>query len=220
MPIPALIQSNTNTSAAATTVTVSLGTASTPGNTYLAYGFARGSGAFTLSCADPSNGSYVVDITNGGVAPISCGIFRVSGVSGGQPTVTLTCGSTPTNMAIILEEWSGLQLSNPLDRTAAAANNSGTTTPSAGSSGALAIAGELAVAFAPLAAAVTWTAGAGWTFDQTTGSIGRGLEYQITPNASAVTGNFTISASQPWNALLATYIPAVSVDTLLGQGWV
>lgn len=128
-----------------------------------------------------------------------------------KPTVTASLDASG-NAGIFLFEGTGFLTPSgmALDKTA-----SGTTTgtnPTTGSSGALTAAGELAICAGIVNSSSALTPGSGWTGDNASLPFGEWFsdEFQVTPDASAIVGNFT-SVSVPYALALATFMDGAVV---------
>jgi len=220
--VTTLIQSNSNFSGT-NSVTLTLPGSSTAGNTYLAFGSCLGAQS-TLTFSDTVNGSYTIDLTNGGAGPSGCAIARFSTIANGSPTFSMSSSALGTGLRLVIQEWQGLATSVVLDQFASGFSSGGSTTPTTGASGVLSQSGELVVCYGVASINLSWTAGAGFTLDPNIGQTNatRGAEYLIAGTTAAQTGSFTINTSTPWNALLATYLPfsQPSNDTMTGQFWI
>ena len=219
----ALIQSNSNFANVGTTVTLSLPGASAAGNTYLAYASCLGAQA-TLSVSDNVNGNYAIDVTNGGLGPNTAVIARFSVIGNGTPTITLNSTAAGSGLRLAVQEWAGIDLPPVFDQFSSGFNTPGSTSLSTATCGVQSQSGELVVCYGVTTNNTVWAQGGSFTLDPNLSftNATRGIEYLITGGTTGQTGSFTVSTSQPWNCLLATYLPfsQPSKDTASGQFWI
>jgi hypothetical protein len=120
-------------------------------------------------------------------------------------TVTIS-GSSTWYLEAVCSEWSGIKTSAALDQTGSAHTTSAAASPlSVSTSGATAVANELIYVAADVNGGGTLSPGSGYT--QVSGS--NLDEYQIVTTATTYTATVTYTGSHPWNAVLATYEPAL-----------
>ena len=220
-----LIQSNSNFANVGTTVTMSLPSASTAGNTYLAYASCLGAQA-TLTIQDTVNGVYQTDVTNGGLGPNTAVIARFSIIGNGTPSFILNSTAAGSGVRLAIQEWGGLDIPPVLDQYAGGAFSSGgTTTPTSGTTNTLSSTGELVVMYGVTTNNTTWAAGGSFQLDPNLSfaNATRGIQFLTAGGTGAQSGSFTISpVAQPWNVLIATYLPFTqpSNDSMSGQFWI
>jgi hypothetical protein len=127
--------------------------------------------------------------------------------------VKATFSSTNNHPWLSIHEYKGLKTTNPLDRTASAIGSS--NTPNSGPTATTTNPSELVFAAMGLPARYsgTQTAGAGYTFlQQDTSSSPAATSAQLSSSTASFAANFTLSASDNWSALVATFLPAVAVS--------
>jgi hypothetical protein len=122
--------------------------------------------------------------------------YAVAG--GGADQVSVASDGAAATIRLAIHEFSGL---STLDRTVAAA---GTSNVLASGSTVTTAANEVIFGFGISGDAETWTAGSGFTLMQTPGGKA-GSEYEILSTAQAANAGFTLGASDPWSAIVATF---------------
>lgn len=215
---PTLVQSKAAQSAGAlSSVSATFDNAVAAGNTILAHVTCRdlSSGTNTYTVTDTVNaGSYVVDASNSGGGNYFLAIQRKSSAGAGTPTVTMaaTGGTAAGHLSIVIEEWAGMAPTSPVDVVANNFNSVINANPTSGTTAGLNQLNEMAVSCAVGVGSLTWTQGAGFTMDpQTPNGLGGffAVEYAGQNSQNAVTANYTTSASQLWQAVVAVYRPII-----------
>lgn len=151
MAIPALVQSKSGSATSGSSLTVTLTTATTPGNCLVV----------KIGAAQSSQPS-VSGVTLGGAAGnmalakkqaqantnstefVDTEIWTDQGCAGSQTAIAVTLTAAIAGLAVMVEEWSGVLSAGAVDKTVSAGNLS--TSFSSGSSGTLGQANELVVA--------------------------------------------------------------------------
>jgi|SRR5580704_5504973 hypothetical protein len=228
---PGLVQSASTGGASGTTLTVTLGAATTAGNTLVVcVGTVDGSDPIVSAVKlGGSAGNFAKAVAHDGAAD-SCEIWYDFNCAGGQTSVVITftgdSGGSPSTAAVVME-WSGMLTTASADKTNFA--DSFSTSWSSGSSGTLSQAGELLIGAAAIqAAGVTLTPASPWTaLSAVSGTGGDAIKlqvsYQVVSAATAQAYTGTISSNSAWNALVATFKAATSTThsgtaTLTGSG--
>jgi hypothetical protein len=212
-----LLQSaNVRSGAGAISVTVHFPSNVMPGSLLLCYIFCEDAAATgTSSASDGQNGAYSQNVTNGGVGFRPTSINSFTNALGGDTTVTAN-SSLASHISAVIEEWSGIVTSSAFD--VGANNNGNSTTPSSGATASIAQGNELVVGLVGANSFPTITAGAGFTPDIVTTTIG--TEYLVlTSGSGAQTAPFSLSATLQWQCQVATYKATGGVvpPILMGQ---
>lgn len=227
--MPSLIQTISGFAGGATSLAINVGNSAgngtqntTPGSMLVAYVCSPTTGR-TCGCSDNVNGTYNTDVA----LVSSGGIFTAPDNGGGAVTITGTLSGAAGQICMIIEEWSGIALIAPLDKTTtntAATQTSGNT----GTTTTLSASTDLALAMMVL----NQNGGAGFAvqspFTASTvspvfggASIFLATGYQILGSNAGVVANFSWTNASTYRGGIATYkIGSVGTDTLLGQGWV
>lgn len=209
-----LVQSKAAQSAGAlSNVSVTFDNPITPGNTILAHGTCRDAttGANTYTVTDSINaGAYVVDASNGGGGNYFLAITRKSSAASGTPTVTMTAtGATPAgHLSIVVQEWSGLAPTSPLDQAVNNFNSVLNNSPTSGTTPTLTQSREVMVSCAVEVSSTTWTPGSGFTMDPTTiNGLGGffAVEYIALPTTAGAAATYSIGTTTLWQAVASTY---------------
>src|SRR6185437_6796558 len=80
-----------------------------------------------LAVSDNVNGAYHSDVQGTQSTNMTAGIFSFAGAAAGTTTVTFSQTSGSAQLRLLIQEWSGIKTSAPLDQTASHANGSGTS---------------------------------------------------------------------------------------------
>ncbi len=204
-----------NTKTSGTTLTVTLSSAVTNGNSVI-ISFAADDGGGAVTCSDdatPTPNTYNVDVdeTNtGNVRSLICSAHNVSGLTSGK-IITVTTTNSISARAMSVTEFSSLVTSATLDQTQK--NNGTGTTPTSTATSTTTVANELLIGAIGIEDKNdTLAPGTGWTGlpkDSTgTGAPDSNItiapEYQIVTSTGAYTADGTIG-SNDWAAAIATY---------------
>lgn len=212
--LPTLVQSKAAQSAGAlSSVSVTFGNPIAAGNTILAHVTCRDAttGANTYTVTDNINsGAYTVDASNGGGGNYYLAIQRKSSAAAGTPTVTMTAtGATPAgHLSIVVQEWSGLAPTSPVDQAVNNFNTVLNNSPTSGTTPALSQAQEPLISCAVEVSSTTWTPGAGFTMDPTTiNGLGGffAVEYGFQPTTAGNAATYTIGTTTLWQAVAVAY---------------
>lgn len=176
-----------------------------------------GNSGATLTVSDNLNaGNYHADITGNMTTDLdTVGIFSMANTAGGPCTITVQASGIPEPLRYAIHEYSGLAISNVLDKTAGTYNSAGSTSPNSGNTATTSQASELIFGFCATGpGAPTFTAGGGFTLrSDGTGAANHpakvGTEDQIVSSTGTYASTFTLSASNEWFAMVATYKAAV-----------
>lgn len=172
-------------------------------------------GGRTIAVTDSQGNTYSTAVTSGPSTAFSrqtIKFYVANCVGGASHQITVTPSGTVT-LAFLIDEWSGLETTSPLDKTATGSNTG--TSVTTGSTGTLAQADELVTCgVGTPGVAHTLTPGSGWTADPAT-ATGVSNEYKVVSATTAVSGVATLGASITWNAALATYKIAVGGGGLI-----
>lgn len=200
----AKVQSTSKDAGAVTSTTLAFASSVTSGSLLLASGRAA-TGTVTVTCSDNVNaGNYAADGSETGNSQT---LFLQSMPNAGAGATTVTCalGSAQT-LRLIIQEFSGVAASSPLDGTPVGADSGGAsnTSPSSGNL-TTANASDLLVGIIICGNGNgALTAGSGWTLDQSV--VNKAFaEYQIVSATGSYAANGTLAASDNWNALIAAY---------------
>lgn len=198
----ALVQSTGKDAGSVSSTTMAFASNVTAGSAIIASS-RLSSGTATMTCSDNVNaGNYAADktfadATNG----ITLCVQSKLNAGAGATTVTFTPSAT-TTVRLIIDEFSGIATSSALDQTATG-GPTGSTSPST-SSVTTTQANELLFALITTSNSFGgFTAGSGYTLDQTIASKFYS-EYQVVSSTGSYVGNATIT-NDTWDAVLATY---------------
>ena len=214
---PSIVQAvNCSTASTGLTVACALAQASTQGTTIIDVcgGTNYAVSNWTATVTDTVGNTYTQDAIANQSTTQWAAIFRANNNAGGTNTLTLTiAGSSAVSESLACrayEVMGSFSPGSPLDNTTTG-SNAGSTSPSAGSFTPTRL-GEYA--FTGIAAGTTstptFTASSPWKLDASivpaSGSLTFGVEsLPTTAGPSAVTGSATLSASNAWAAVMASY---------------
>lgn len=206
----ALVQSKAAHSAGNASFTVTLTSAATAGNLIeVTTGWCyAGTVGLTIAVSDDKGNSYVKACEAGTESTFvpKCQKWYAKNITGGATVITITPsgGSVNTNIGAVVDEYSGLDKTAPLDKTAVAGATF-STSPDSGSSGTLTQASEVVTCgVSTQHNGNTITVGTGFTqTSQTDGAVGS--EYQTVASTAALDGTWTIGSADYWTCALATY---------------
>jgi hypothetical protein len=220
---PSLVQSKSGTGTSATSLTITLNSATTAGNCLIV---GAGTGQSTTNpqisgiTLGGSAGNFAAANTAYNDADTNSAIWADPGCAGGQTSVVISfthgSGSTPLTLAWVME-WSGLLTSSVVDKAPAGVNGSGTSW-SSGSTGTLSQASELAVGVVcGQGSGSLTTPGSPWTelAVLSNGNADLAVGYQVVSATTALTYNGTISVSETYGTCIAT-LEAATGTTLTG----
>ncbi len=217
----ALVQTASKTAGSVNTSTLAFPGNVTAGSLLVAYVY-KGDVASVLGASDGPNGAYHNDVSLG-FSGSSGGIFTVANAAGGATTVTFT-GTGIGSLQCVLEEWSGVATSTPLDKTQSATFST-SSAPTSGATATTSQANELVLGLVAMDTGQAVTPGTGYTLGTNANAFHEMQEYRIVSSSNMQTANFTLGAADSGVALVATYkdiVPGVSsrggVQELLGVG--
>ena len=138
-------------------------------------------------------------------------LFYAPNIKGGANTVNASFSGTNNHPWLAIYEYSGLSTTNPLDKTAAAQGSS--SAPSSGATAVTSAANELVFSGLglPSSSSATVTAGSAYSLlrqDTKSGGSRAATEGATTNTVGAYTGSFSLGASLPWSAVVATFFSA------------
>lgn len=212
---PLIVQKNHSvTGSGAKTLTCAFSSNNIAGNSIivaLGMGEVDNGSTITLAVTDTNSNAYLRAASASQSTTLEAAIFYVNNIAAGANTVTVTiAGGSSSNTAIaveIYEVW-GLIAPTAVDQTATG-NNAGSTSPATGAV-VPAVPNEIIVA-AISAAGGTITSGTNWTLDSTslapTGGnlVSFGVESQLLDTFSSITPSATLSASNAWAMVAASF---------------
>ena len=200
----ALLQSTHSNAGAVTTATLAFPSNVTAWSMLVCHIWNAGTGA-TLSASDNVNGSYHLDnVLFNTPAGVIGGICTFPNAAAGATTVTFNASGGTGQLRCVIEEYSGIAISSPLDQIQSATFNA-TTTPSSGNTPTTTQANELLIGATFGANTHTDTAGSGYTLDPN-GNNGRpSCEYQVVSVTGAYAAVFNIGSTDGGVTLIATY---------------
>jgi hypothetical protein len=224
---PALIQSASNTGSA-TTITVTLGTATGAGHCLIAY-VAEQQGTTNPTVSGITLGGaadhWAVAVTAIANADVNTEIWSDRSCAGGQTAVAVSFNAgTGTNpgQVVYVEEWSGLTTAAPLDKTSGA--NGSSISPSSGTTAALTQANELVVGVIGASGGSTITLGGApvppWTntaqinFTTNTALM---AGHQVVSATAAQTYSGSINIVAAWGACVATFLASAATTPGVAQ---
>ena len=137
----------------------------------------------------------------------SLALYYAENVAGGSNTVTVTKSISGGSLRLSVVEYSGVASSGSLDTVAAARGS--TASPSSGPASAT-VPGELVLGLITTANSSTPTAGSGFTIQERVPTSGPKLivEDKVQSAAGSATASLSLSSSDNWGALVATFRPA------------
>jgi hypothetical protein len=133
-------------------------------------------------------------------------IFYAKNIAGGANTVNATFSSTNNHPWLAIYEYSGLNTTSPLDKTASAQGSS--TVANSGTTATTSSANELVFATTGLPASFTGTAtaGSGYTMlNQDTGTSRAANETAIVSSTGSFAAIFGLNPGANWSAVVATF---------------
>jgi hypothetical protein len=133
-------------------------------------------------------------------------IFYASNVAGRSNTVTANFPAANNHPWLAIYEYSGLNATNPLDRTAHAQGTS--TSPSTGTTLSTTHSNELLFAGLGMVNnySGTVTAGSGYALQRQDSNLSRAAnETLLVSSTGSYSGNFTLNSVTNWSAVLATF---------------
>lgn len=207
-----LVQHNSIDAGAASSSSLAFNANNTAGN-WTAVCIRAGNSGQVISVSDSNGNAYrqavQFNVSADSPAGDTLGIFYAENVAAGPNTVTVSITTTATLRFAILE-YSGVASSNSLDQTAAsqgtsASPNSGTATTTSN--------GDLLLGAILSGDAVNFTAGSGYTIEETVPGPSNAkliVEDENQTTLGATSASATLNASTAWGAALATFKSAPS----------
>jgi hypothetical protein len=196
----ALLQSRNANPGGVSSSTLAFSSNTTAGSLLVAHIWI-GNGASTMTASDNVNGAYNQDIiqqspTHGAV---SSGIFTFPNCAGGAATVTYTA-TGGGQLRVIIEEYSGIASTTPLDQTGNSINLNNNTNWTVTLTGATTQANELVIAHTAASNSGTFTAnqigGLAANQDSVADNSGRpSVEYLAMSSTGTFTASWTNSAN-------------------------
>jgi hypothetical protein len=210
----ALVQKGTAASAAGTTITPTLTSASKAGDLLVAALEDTNSGCASDKYTAPAGWVLAEKACRGGTGPIE--IWYDTNASAGVTSVEFGTGSSGANSLAQLSEWSGVATASALDQIGTKAGETASTSLTVSTTGNLASAGEAAItAFGTSAGLTSYAPGSGWTSLLSNPGSGFDSNYDLTPaNGASLTETVTSSPQTTWGAVIATFLPACSGGSL------
>ena len=197
-------------SAASNTCTVTFDSPTTSGNLIIVCVDSYPSAAPTYTVTDnKSNTSASAVYRTQDTSRIQISYF--ANIAGGAShSVTVQSTRSDGRLRVHLQEWSGLATSSPLDKTASATGYS--SSPSSGNTATTAQNDEALIGFAATSADVrNFTAGSGYTEVNEIDVVETSSdEYRIVTSTGDYAATFTLSATDSWRCLIATFLAAAS----------
>jgi subtilisin family serine protease len=206
----ARLQSASVEGSAVSSISVAFPAGNTAGNLIIA--FVRASTtAQTITLSDTAGNTYTQAVSQGQTTDgHQAAIFYAANIKSGANTVTATFSGTNNHPFLAIYEYRGLSTTNPLDKTSAAQGTSATA--SSGATATTTAANELVFAGLglPSSSTTTVTAGSSFTLEQQdtrSGGSRAASEDQIVSATGSYAGTFTLSVSDNWSAVVATFLP-------------
>jgi hypothetical protein len=161
-----------------------------------------GANGLGITVTDTANNVYRLAVTK---ANSSDGhqlyLYYASNVAGGPATVTARVDASSASMRAVAAEYSGIALTNALDRTSGGVGTN--AAPSSGNA-STSQANELIFGVASSASQQTWTPALGWTaYDWPAGKLAD--EGRTVTSTGPVAARFSISSKDDWTAVVATF---------------
>lgn len=199
------VQSVSATNFAATSVELVFVSNNTAGD-LLVVGAVVATGITVTGITDTRSNTWVkIDSVDSGSVNVE--LWYVKNCAAGANTVTVSYSGAGGSIAAAAAEYSSIDTASPLDQKAKA-SGSGTAADS-GATPATTRSNELIVAVVGSSAAVTFTAGASFTEREDTNNVESvTIEDRVVTSTGTYSGTATLSASNPWGAIVATFLEA------------
>jgi hypothetical protein len=212
---PAFIQRNQDTldtAGSPATLTIAFDVNVTAGSTsFVAFRVSNATDTVT-SVVGSTRGAYTRDAgPTTMIANTTSHVFRNSSGTAGAETITITMSAIDT-LRMIISEYSGVSLTSPLDQSNLTAT--GTSTAPLSNSVTTTQASELLIGYINSETSLTFTAGASYTDRSEFATERVYWEDRIVAATGSYTAGGTLSASDPWGAMILTY--KATVVTLPG----
>lgn len=204
---PSKVQSTSNStgsSGSSTTIAKAYASNVTAGN----FLFAVAGGAANTTCTFSSSGdtwATIATFWDGNIGQL-VSIGYAANVTGGAKTVTATFGTSTIFKSIIIEEWSGVATSSPLDTNTTGLHVPATTTPSDNAM-TTTTDGDLILGGIVSDGAVI-SAGTGYTLDIYESGNHYGAEFQVQGTHGSTTVVWTLGSSAQSAVVSAAFKPA------------
>lgn len=203
---------STSGNGSGTSLAVAFGSNNTAGN-LLVYG--SGGDSDTTNITDTNNTPVSAIGANDDPNFTYADIYYVQNCAAGANTATRTNASGQISLSVA--EYSGVKTSGALDQVNTGA---GSGTAAASASVTTTQADELLIGLTVAGASVTFTPGASYTERTDTGGLRSSeLEDQIVASIGSYTASSTLSGSNPWLCLIATFKATVAVFDQEGYRW-
>jgi chitodextrinase len=145
-------------------------------------------------------------------------IYYAENINGGATTVSVGNSINGGTLRFAIFEYSGVALANSLDATA---TGQGTSATPATAVATAASSGDLVIGGLSSANPQTFTAGSGWTLEESvpaTPNTKLAVEDQIMSTAGSISATATLSSSDAWGAVVAAFrVAASSADLTLAK---
>jgi hypothetical protein len=201
-----LLQSNAVQGSSLGSISLSFPGPNTAGNLIVAF-VRMSTSTQTVTVKDSAGNAYLKAVSQAQTADgHQVYILYAENIAGTANTVTATFSGTNNHPWLAIYEYSGLNATAPLDKTASAQGSS--TSPSCGPTASTTAANELLFAGVGLVnnSTATITAGNGYTLQQQDTNTSRAAnETAIVSSTGAQSAGFTLSSGGNWSCVLATF---------------
>ncbi len=156
----------------------------------------------TITVSDSVLNTYVFAVGQDQTADSHRADFQYAkNIGAGANTVTVGISGAAASIRFAIEEVSGLDTSSPLDKTSS--NQGSSTSPDSGAV-TTTNANEILCGLGTCGNPATFTAGTGYTIEETVASK-LATEDDIVSNTVTKSASFSLSVTQNWTCLLATF---------------
>ncbi len=201
-----LVQSNALQGSGVRSVSVGFSSPNTSGNLIVAF-VRMSSASQTVNLTDSLGNAYtdaVAQVQNSDGHQVH--LFYARNIAGGSNSVTATFSSTNNHSWLAVYEYRGLSVTNPLDRTASSQGSN--ALPNTGATAATISQNELVFSGLGLPYSYSGTVSPGGSYtllQQDTATSRAASEAQVVGATGSYSGNFNLTASANWSAVVATF---------------
>jgi chitodextrinase len=200
-----LVQHSSKDGGVTTSSSLAFAANTTAGN-WIAVVIRAGKTGQTIAVSDTRGNTYQEAVQlNETTDSTTLAIYYAENISGGATTVTVADSINGGTLRFAILEYAGVALTNSFD---SAATGEGTSTTAATPSASLATAGDLVIGGLSTSNGRTVTAGSGWTLQDRVPAAPNtklAVEDQVSSTAGSVAATATLSSSDSWGAVLASF---------------
>jgi chitodextrinase len=205
-----LVQHSSKDGGVTTSSSLAFAANTTAGN-WIAVVIRAGKTGQTIAVSDTRGNTYQEAVQlNQANDSTTLAIYYAENISGGATTVTVADSINGGTLRFAILEYAGVALTNSLD---SAATGQGTGTTAATPSASLSAAGDLVIGELSTSNGRTVTAGTGWTLQDGVPAAPNtklAVEDQVSSTAGSVAATATLSSSDSWGAVLASFRAGVT----------